>query len=91
VKIGDGLQCPRNYIRAPERFDPGGGAYAEAYALSEEGCAARIQQPLGSLHEFWYATHSIRYEENFMDTFNALHNATALHGENILFDDLPSI
>ena len=89
VNFGDGLQCPRNYIRAPERYGPGGGAFAEAYAASVERCAACIQQPLGSLHEFWYATHSIRYEDNFMDTFNALHNATALHGENILFDDPP--
>ena len=89
MKIGDGAQCPRNYIRAPGELGPRGGAHAEAYATHEDWCAARMQQPLGALHEFWNATHSIRYEDNFMDIFNALHNATALHGENILFDDLP--
>ena len=59
---------------------------AEAYPYSLSRGAASSQQPLSSMHEFWSSTHTIRYEDDFIDIFNTLNMASVLRGEIVLHD-----
>lgn len=91
MNLGDGAWCLQNFDRAPHEIGAGGETSADAYAGLNDCCAASTSQPLGSLCAFRYATHSIRYEHDFKDKFNALHFASDLRGQVLLCDDVLSL
>ena len=91
MNLGDGAWCLQNFDRAPHEIGAGGETSADAYAGLNDCCAASTSQPLGSLCAFRYATHSIRYEHDFKDIFNALHFASDLRGQVLLCDDVLSL
>ena len=82
--LGDGDLGP-DWInsRAPFHGDPWRADHTEAYVHLSDGCAACVAGLEGQVSPIWHALHSIREEEDFVDVFNALHNATELRSQVI--------
>ena len=77
--MGDGDLGP-DWInsRAPLHGDPWRADHTEAYVHFQDGCAACVADLEGHFSPIWHALHSVREEEDLVDVFNALHNATEL-------------
>jgi len=84
VILGDGDLGP-DWInsRAPFHGDPWRADHTEAYVHLNDGCAACVAGLEGQFSPIWHALHSSREEEDFVDVFNALHNATELRSQVI--------
>ena len=87
---GDGAECLRNSLHAPETQRWGGGLAVEAYATDGElWCAASNESPCDPSTMCMILCHSIRWESKFMPTFVATKRAVDLQLEvsNNLLND----
>ena len=85
MSYGDGTGCLRNVDRAPSMVVQGWGHDADAYGDIHCSCAACIKSQHGpfsvvSLHSI---LHSFQWEHDFIEPFQALHNAIDLRGQVI--------